>query len=61
MKTVFMKTGGRTYAACYGGGPQFHSPGIPGGLIWMAALGLNVIASGVADLTISFALGQGLR
>ncbi len=36
-----------------------HVPGILGGLIWMAALGLNVVASGVAGPAISYALGQG--
>ena len=34
-------------------------PGILGGAIWMTALGLNVIASGVAGPAISYALGQG--
>jgi glucose uptake protein len=36
-----------------------HMPGIVGGFIWMIALGLNVIASGVAGPAISYALGQG--
>lgn len=36
-----------------------HWPGILGGVIWMAALALNVIASGVAGPAISYALGQG--
>jgi glucose uptake protein len=36
-----------------------HVPGILGGLIWMVALGLNVIASGVAGPAVSYALGQG--
>jgi glucose uptake protein len=39
--------------------PGLHSPGILGGIIWMIALGLNVIASGVAGPAISYALGQG--
>ncbi len=39
--------------------PGLHIPGILGGLIWMFALGLNVIASGVAGPAISYALGQG--
>jgi glucose uptake protein len=33
--------------------------GIPGGCIWMLALSMNVIASGVAGPAISYALGQG--
>ncbi len=36
-----------------------HVPGLLGGIIWMLALGLNVIASGVAGPAISYALGQG--
>jgi len=36
-----------------------HWPGVLGGAIWMAALTLNVIASGVAGPAISYALGQG--
>lgn len=59
VNTVFMKAGGRTYARYFGGGPRLHSLGILGGLIWMVALGLNVIASGVAGPAISYALGQG--
>ncbi|MBV8571676.1 MAG: AcrB/AcrD/AcrF family protein [Acidobacteriaceae bacterium] len=39
--------------------PGLHFPGILGGVIWMIALGLNVIASGVAGPAISYALGQG--
>lgn len=36
-----------------------HWPGVLGGAIWMTALVLNVIASGVAGPAISYALGQG--
>lgn len=39
--------------------PALHIPGILGGIIWMVALGLNVLASGVAGPAISYALGQG--
>lgn len=39
--------------------PGLHIPGILGGAIWMAALTLNVLASGVAGPAISYALGQG--
>ncbi len=38
---------------------SLHLPGILGGLIWMTALGLNVVASGVAGPAASYALGQG--
>lgn len=38
---------------------RVHWPGILGGFIWMIALTLNVIASGVAGPAISYALGQG--
>ena len=59
VNTIFMKAGGKTYGRYFGGGPKLHSLGILGGMIWMAALGLNVIASGVAGPAISYALGQG--
>jgi glucose uptake protein len=36
-----------------------HWFGVLGGAIWMIALGLNVIASGVAGPAVSYALGQG--
>src|SRR5579884_3807205 len=38
---------------------RVHVAGILGGMIWMVALGLNIIASGVAGPAISYALGQG--
>ncbi len=38
---------------------RLHWPGVLGGAIWMTALGLNVVASGVAGPAISYALGQG--
>ena len=59
VNTVFMKAGGKTYGRYFGGGPKLHSLGVLGGVIWMVALGLNVIASGVAGPAISYALGQG--
>ncbi len=59
INTVFMKAGGKTYSGYFGGGPRLHSLGVLGGLIWMVALGLNVVASGVAGPAISYALGQG--
>jgi glucose uptake protein len=59
INTVFMKTGGVTYADYFRGSAKLHLIGILGGSIWMLALCLNVIASGVAGPAISYALGQG--
>lgn len=59
VNTIFMKAGGKSYSRYFGGSPRLHSLGVLGGLIWMVALGLNVIASGVAGPAISYALGQG--
>jgi glucose uptake protein len=57
--TVFMKTGGVTYADYFKGSTRLHLIGILGGCVWMLALCLNVIASNVAGPAISYALGQG--
>lgn len=55
----FMRSRGSRFGD-YSGAPIVrHLPGILGGAIWMVALGLNVIASGVAGPAISYALGQG--
>jgi glucose uptake protein len=54
-----MKAGGRSYGQYFQGSPRLHSLGLLGGAIWMLALSLNVIASGVAGPAISYALGQG--
>jgi glucose uptake protein len=59
VNTVFMKTGGVTYADYFRGSAKLHLIGILGGSIWMVALCLNVIASNVAGPAISYALGQG--
>ncbi len=59
VNTVFMKAGGRTYREYFIGTAKLHSLGVLGGLIWMLALSLNVIASGVAGPAVSYALGQG--
>lgn len=59
VNTIFMKAGGKPYSRYFSGSPRLHSLGVLGGLIWMVALGLNVIASGVAGPAISYALGQG--
>ncbi len=57
--TVFMKTGGVTFADYFRGSAKLHLIGILGGSIWMLALCFNVIASNVAGPAISYALGQG--
>lgn len=59
VNTVFMKAGGKTYREYFDGTAKLHSLGVLGGLIWMLALSLNVIASGVAGPAVSYALGQG--
>jgi len=59
VNSVFMKAGHVTYADYFRGSAKLHSIGILGGFIWMVALSLNVIASGVAGPAISYALGQG--
>ncbi len=59
VNTIFMKAAGRRYAEYFSGSARLHSLGILGGVIWMVAFGLNVIASGVAGPAISYALGQG--
>ncbi len=57
--TIFMRAGKATYGEYLRGGLRLHSLGFLGGSIWMLALCLNVIASGVAGPAISYALGQG--
>ncbi|MGI8960191.1 MAG: multidrug DMT transporter permease [Bryobacteraceae bacterium] len=59
VNTIFMKAGGKTYAQYFAGTMKLHSAGVLGGAIWMIALSLNVLASGVAGPAISYALGQG--
>lgn len=59
VNTLFMRAGGRTYGEYFRGTGRLHWLGILGGAIWMLALSLNVIASGVAGPAISYALGQG--
>lgn len=59
VNTIFMRVAGRTYSEYFAGRPRLHGIGILGGAIWMLALGLNVIASGVAGPAVSYALGQG--
>jgi glucose uptake protein len=59
VNTVLMRAGKVTYADYFRGSARLHSLGFLGGCIWMLALSLNVIASGVAGPAISYALGQG--
>lgn len=59
VNTIFMRAGGKTYGQYFAGTMRLHSAGVLGGSIWMLALTLNVIASGVAGPAISYALGQG--
>jgi len=59
INTIFMRVQGSTWSQYVHARPRLHWYGILGGAIWMIALGLNVIASGVAGPAISYALGQG--
>jgi glucose uptake protein len=59
VNTIFMRAGKVTYRDYFHGGARLHSLGFLGGCIWMLALSLNVIASGVAGPAIAYALGQG--
>jgi glucose uptake protein len=56
---ILLRATGSTSRSYLWGSPATHLPGILGGWIWMIALGLNIIASGVAGPAISYALGQG--
>lgn len=55
----FMRSRGSRFSDYLRARPGLHFTGILGGVIWMIAMGLNVIASGVAGPAISYALGQG--
>jgi glucose uptake protein len=59
VNTIFMRAGKVTYGDYFRGRARLHSLGFLGGCIWMLALCMNVIASGVAGPAISYALGQG--
>lgn len=59
VNTIFMRAGKVTYREYSRGSAKLHLIGILGGCIWMLALSLNVIASGVAGPAVSYALGQG--
>jgi glucose uptake protein len=59
VNTIFMRQGKLTYADYFRGTFRQHLIGLLGGMIWMLALSLNVIAAGVAGPAVSYALGQG--
>ena len=59
VNTIFMRAGGFRAADYLRGSARLHTLGVAGGAIWMLALGLNVVASGVAGPAVSYALGQG--
>jgi len=59
VNTIFMRAGGLHYTDYLRGTLRLHSLGFLGGLIWMLALSLNIIASGLAGPAVSYALGQG--
>jgi glucose uptake protein len=59
VNTIFMRAGKISYGEYFSGSAKLHWIGILGGCIWMLALSLNVIASGVAGPAVSYALGQG--
>jgi glucose uptake protein len=59
LNTVFMRVAGLRCRDYFQTDPQLHLLGFAGGIIWMLALGLSVIAAGAAGPAISFALGQG--
>jgi glucose uptake protein len=59
LNTVFMRMGSLRYRDYLRGSPRLHLLGLLGGIIWMLALGLNLIASGGVGPAISYALGQG--
>jgi glucose uptake protein len=59
VNSIFMRAGKVTYGDYFRGRTRLHSLGFLGGCIWMLALCMNVIASGVAGPAISYALGQG--
>jgi glucose uptake protein len=59
LNTVFLRMSGLSYGAYFRGTPRLHCLGVAGGMIWMLALGLNLIASGAVGPAVSYALGQG--
>jgi len=59
INTLFMHFQGSTFREYRDAKSGLHLLGLLGGAIWMIALSLNIIASGVAGPAVSYALGQG--
>ncbi len=59
LNTVFMRVESVRYADYFRGTGRAHLIGLLGGMIWMGALGFNLIASGAVGPAVSYALGQG--
>lgn len=59
LNTAFMRIAGLHYSDYFLGTPRLHWLGLLGGIIWMLALSMNLVASGVVGPAISYALGQG--
>jgi glucose uptake protein len=57
--SVFMRVRSLHYADYFRGTARLHSLGLAGGFLWMIALSLNLVASGVVGPAVSYALGQG--
>ena len=57
--TIFMRVRAVRYAEYFRGTARLHTLGLIGGFLWMIALSLNLIASGVVGPAVSYALGQG--
>jgi glucose uptake protein len=59
LNTLFMRMGALRYRDYFRGTTRLHALGLLGGIIWMLALSMNLIASGVVGPAVSYALGQG--
>jgi glucose uptake protein len=59
VNTISLRLNGLKFSKYTAGSVKLHSLGVLGGVIWMVALSLNVLASGVAGPAVSYALGQG--
>lgn len=57
--SIFMRTRSLGFRDYFRGSARLHSLGVLGGFLWMIALSLNLIASGVVGPAVSYALGQG--
>ena len=59
INTIFMRLSDLTYRHYFAGSARLHGIGVLGGVIWMLALCVNILASSSAGPAISYALGQG--